>query len=321
MVGALAPAAHAGWRMQQVPSDNQLGSVACTSTRFCAAVTADARSALHWNGRRWRARPSPVAAGAISCSSSRACLAVGRHGAARWGGTRWRPLRLPAGLASAVSCPAAQFCVAVGTHIGEWNGRRWRTVRTPGTLHAVSCPSRRACVAVGARKQGRNGREIPLVERWDGRRWHLEHPPGPPPGAAGSLHAVSCPTERACVVLGLFERRASIRTDPVALHYDGWRWVRRRLTAERNALLLAVACTRPSRCLAVGDHDSGHETLVERWDGRRWTVLRTPPVSADFASLDAVACVRGPVCEAVGGASTLVLDVGYRTRSLALRLA
>lgn len=68
--------------------------------------------------------------------------------------------------------------------------------------------------------------------------------------------------------------------------------------------LLAVSCTSPSACVAVGSatNSGGTQvTLAERWNGTSWKVRSTPdPNGATQSSLDGVSCTSTSACTAVG---------------------
>jgi hypothetical protein len=75
-------------------------------------------------------------------------------------------------------------------------------------------------------------------------------------------------------------------------------WTRLHLPTDGQSLA-AVSCISPSFCEAVG---AGRFLgLAERWNGRRWTVQRTPfPLGAAVMQLNGVACVTPTACVAVG---------------------
>ena len=79
-------------------------------------------------------------------------------------------------------------------------------------------------------------------------------------------------------------------------HAAGWT----RLTLPPDGQSLAsVSCTSPSFCEAVGV--GRFLGLAERWNGRRWTVQRTPfPLGAAVMQLNGVACASPSACVAVG---------------------
>jgi hypothetical protein len=70
--------------------------------------------------------------------------------------------------------------------------------------------------------------------------------------------------------------------------------------------LIAVSCTSPSACTAVGGSieppgKTPGGTLVERWDGRRWRIQATPSLPGNAVKLlNSVACTSQSFCMAVG---------------------
>jgi len=72
--------------------------------------------------------------------------------------------------------------------------------------------------------------------------------------------------------------------------------------------LTGVSCSSVSSCVAVGiaslpnvDQNPVVRTLIERWNGRSWTITTSPAPSgfADYNSLAGVSCTTEH-CEAVG---------------------
>jgi hypothetical protein len=68
--------------------------------------------------------------------------------------------------------------------------------------------------------------------------------------------------------------------------------------------LYSVWCPAASSCVAAGTRADGSVeggSLIERWNGTRWSVTATPnPPSADSVVLHSVACDTGTYCMAVG---------------------
>ncbi len=253
------------WTVQATPSPGSEGvpfaAVSCGSATSCTAVgyydfstvgfTPD-DLAEHWNGSRWAIQSLPPvgdlggALSAVSCRSGVACTAAGYYDgtsdegpgsaplAMRWGDSSWTVQPTPgdaganetSGL-TGVSCPAASTCTAVGESVYggplamRWDGTKWRTQKVVGYFsllgfNGVSCPAATACIAIG----GTYG------QRWNGRKWALQHI-GVPAGADGfNLTAVSCTSARACTAVGskniTVSQVSAIRT--VAERWDGRRW-------------------------------------------------------------------------------------------------
>ena len=286
------------WRRQGNPVfDGELDGVSCVSARSCTAVGInrdngnDLSLAEHWNGSRWRIQRTPGIRGAdsselrgVSCTSSRACTAAGDYG----------------------DTAGNQFVLAE-----RWDGSRWRRQRTPGiagsqgmVFDGVSCSSRRACVAVGSYTDAA-GTQLPLAERWDGALWRIEPPPAPHAAHGAELVAASCTSARGCVAVGDFTT-ASGRERPLIEHWNGTTWSIDGVPLPRGTReghLSAVSCSSGHACTATGAYSrTGPEAaMVERWNGRRWTLQRTPTSSS--AELDGVWCPSRRFCTAVGRSS------------------
>ena len=221
-----------------------------------------------------------------------------------------------------VSCTSMSACTAVGYNlpikaggsnatvalVERWNGSSWAIQRTPSSLGSslsgVSCPSRTACTAVGSGLGG-NEQEVPLVERWDGRRWSIQRiqipkglgVPGAP-AANNRFTAVSCPSRRACVAVGV--ENGENGTGGLVERWNGIRWSVQRIP--QQVMLNGVSCSSAAACIAVGNPSV-------RWNGRTWK--REPiPLPKAFsgyldsnadANLTSVSCTSTTECVAVGG--------------------
>lgn len=100
--------------------------------------------------------------------------------------------------------------------------------------------------------------------------------------------------------------------------------------APQGASLDRLSCSAPTACTAVGSFlnanppaaaaagTSGHGvTLVERWDGRRWSLQATPnPAGAAQSELGGVSCSAPKTRVAVGYYTNAA---GEEARTLAMR--
>jgi hypothetical protein len=307
------------------------GCMAVGGTFELAAGNALARS---WNGRRWAALPvgRRFRLRAISCRYERQCTAVGETTkqvalVLRWNGKKWLVQHTPStatgkftySFFSGVSCPAATACFAVGTanraNLAErWNGKSWsiRSLPSPASsigdgMFSVSCKTAANCMAVGAIIMGADSHQ-PVAEQWNGSVWTMQPTPAVPDTSA--LVSVSCPTATACVSVG----NAPVDEGPplpLAEAWDGISWMLLPMAPhpDKYAALTGVNCTSARFCLAVGSactsfsacvpsSRTGFRALALRWNGRKWTTLRTPaPVGTD---LESVSCSSWRACTAVG---------------------
>jgi len=202
---------------------------------------------LHWDGRTWRSVASSVFAFDIDAASAHDIWAVGSSSP---GGLRTRP------------------------RAEHWNGTRWRTVPVPGRsgefLRAVAALSPRDVWAVGAKNRG------PLVEHWNGFAWK-PITSGPRDGLLHGIDALSPLAIWAVGTQGMMTLGPASE-DALIERLQGSRW--RTVPAPRakwvNENLLAVDAVSSGEAWAVGSVDvPGRAPLVERWDGRAWSVAAT----------------------------------------------
>jgi len=135
--------------------------------------------------------------------------------------------------------------------------------------------------------------------------WSVQSAPEPAGSSAAWLNAVSCVSQTACVAVGGFDRKNGDL--PLVERWNGIRWsVQATPPLPSYGQFNGVSCTSKSACTAVGY--SGCGLLAERWDGKRWSLQATPPGSwlcewnlgSEDGQLNAVSCVSGTACTAVG---------------------
>ncbi len=251
-----------------------------------------------------------VSVGLIAALCSTAATAAAKH---------WRLQRSPlasgqlAGQLAAVSCTTAADCFAVGTFwdlhetdrglIDHWNGARWSVQSTTSRRHVigwsgVSCPAATVCTAVG-------GPATLWADRRGSQSWQLQHLPTVR-GPERWLRAVSCLSGKFCMAVGLFGPLTNTR--PLAERWNGRHWSRDTVPQPPAGFageLKGVWCSTPHACIAVGDYASGvgqggQKVLAERWNGSRWSVMRTPDPRGDSIELNAISCTAKSWCEAAG---------------------
>jgi len=74
-------------------------------------------------------------------------------------------------------------------------------------------------------------------------------------------------------------------------------------TGATSSGLSSVSCSSSTRCFAVGYYSKGlvFKTLVERWNGTRWSIVSSPnPTGATSSGLSSVSCSSSTRCFAVG---------------------
>lgn len=298
-----------------------------------------------WNGTAWSVVTSPAPAGAsflelkaVSCATPTSCLAVGSYELGqntdvlieRWNGTSWSIATSPKFLTPAsgelldVSCSGASDCTAVGdarqgakkpslSLVEHWNGTSWSTVSSPNAdpksdfLYGVSCSSSASCLAVGF--TGGGLATSATIESWNGTRWSVVATPQQTPSNS-TLSEVSCPTPTTCFGVGQYVSATGAasalieRSGPT-----GWSVVAvPKPAGVRTATLAGVSCVSVTACFAVGQTGGSlGKPLIERWNGKTWSITPSPSDARYDSYLTAVSCTSVKNCFAVGAldASTL----------------
>jgi len=142
-----------------------------------------------------------------------------------------------------------------------------------------------------------------LIERWDGRRWSIIA--GPSPGIYSLLNAIACTTPSFCFAVGS-RQDAGVPDRRLVEQWNGTKWTipPSGINVPFTAVLRAVSCRTSNDCFAVGDFyefEGGPHTLVDHWDGRRWSMVPSPiPRPSQGSALLGVSCTTGTACIAVG---------------------
>jgi hypothetical protein len=306
------------WSIESAPAvakNSYLTGVSCVSDTWCMAVgqslsaeSVDRALTEVWNGSAWSVVPTPLPAGT--------------------GGS--------AGLID-VSCTAETLCLAVGAYAGSgvnsqdkplaerWNGSAWKLVSSVPNPHAengsdieaVSCTTDLHCEA-GADYDYADVAQSIYALGYDGTSWISQKQPNPGDNSFDSDNAVSCTSKTDCISVGSL---TNIGGNKVLVEaYHGSSWSREKMAAPPGAAtseLNGVSCIASESCVAVGDWSTSDNEipevpLAESSGGSTWTMGTTPsPEGAELTSLEAVSCVAGGGCTAVGnyynGTSTQTL--------------
>ncbi len=286
--------------------DNVLEGVSCVSVSFCVAVGfadgTSVNSALveQWNGSAWSivASPHTTATGnylyGVDCTSTSFCLAVGETA--------------DGGLEQTLGM--------------EWNGTAWSVVATPSAsstldnyLYAVSCISTGPCTAVGVSYTAGDIGQT-LIEQWNGAVWSIMPSPNTSATVDNILEGVSCASASFCVADGYTYQpggTSAVEDNSGRTFIEQWNGSAWSIVSSPNTsdgygnYLYGVSCTGPTSCVAAGwlytdSSATTYVTLALAWNGTSWTLQSTPnPVETDnYSYLEAVSCLAGQTCVAVG---------------------
>jgi hypothetical protein len=288
----------------------------------------------------------------MACPSSTNCFAVGFFSESgsgmdktlieRWNGVHWAVVASPnpAGAKFSrlfgVGCQSASSCFAVGnqysptsrsgkTLIERWNGKAWSLVTSPNpaagwadpNLNGVSCTAT-ACLAVGLRSFTSSDCCKTFVQRWNGTTWATVATPTLAGSSYSRLDGVSCNSTLVCVAVGrstvnfpktLVERWNGTKLSVVASPSHS-------MLGEGDALV-GVSCPGTTSCLAVGNYLLGGQgapaTLVERWNGTKWSIGASRDPDRSHAELNGVSCPTTTNCIGVGDYSRPSAFSGSKT--------
>jgi ribosomal protein L24E len=145
--------------------------------------------------------------------------------------------------------------------------------------------------------------------------WQIVVSPNRKGSSFTTLSGVSCPSATFCVAVGSSSTRTSNRT--LVEQWNGADWS---LVASPNppgsirSSLSGVSCPSVTRCVAVGMHASSNvtaKTLVEQWDGARWSIMTSPDPGGSSNALGGVSCPSTDNCFAVGNSNGKALTESW----------
>jgi len=281
---------------------------------------------------------------AVQCPSAKSCFAVGQYGtsvfeynslAEHWNGAAWSTEASPTWATTGVgifvnglSCASKAVCWAVGDYLTpedvsiafamRWNGNVWQLGNPPdqfpgaNSLASMYCLSSLYCLAAGSYVNN-GGLTTPLVYDYSvtpkiGVRWLVLNIPTVAGANFTRLTAITCNGTTDCNAVGDDQNSKGVYVT-FAEHWDGSSWKLASTanpTGSRDTYLTGLACTRRTRCIAVGYYkDSAllYRTVVEKWNGARWRLAPSANGGvSDF--LNSIACSGPAGCVAVGERSS-----------------
>ena len=158
-----------------------------------------------------------------------------------------------------------------------------------------------------------------MIESWNGHRWSLA--PSPDRSSDPALYGVSCTSVSACTAVGGYFDDAA---DPPAEqtltesgNNSGLLVVPSPNTGGAGAenSLASVSCASRGACIAVGSVSGGSvpngATLMEAWNGTKWSIVPGLITRGFATSLYGVSCPSATMCMATGARySSSGLDSG-----------
>jgi len=291
---------------------NTLNAVTAVSTSDAWAVgykhdnnLNDSRTlALHWNGSNWATVSTPNPGSTPNCRNSNTGNVLNSVAAVSSNDV-WA-------VGFSFTCTAL-----LRPMILHWDGSSWKAVPSPklrtndnSALNGVIALASDNVFAVGFQPAS-NGAVLTLVEHWDGTAWTVM--PSPSPTTGNVLSAVSANSATDIWAVGTRTDQATTSIQTLVEHFDGTTW---KVVPSPNPLpksplnqnvLTSVAATSATDVTAAGLlNDANNQrvlTLVEHWDGSKWSVISTPNQSTAAGAANAfrgVAAVSGSDVYAFG---------------------
>lgn len=215
--------------------------------------------------------------------------------------------------AATASSKIAQNALASYTCVlGKWSVVPSPNPNGPGNLNAVAAVSAHDIWAVGGFHNQTTGAQQTLIEHWNGTRWQIVASPNPS-STYNVLNAVVAVSARDVWAVGYSASASGVSTQTLTEHWNGTRWsvVRSPSPASQNNELSSVAAVSAHDIWAVGfisiltsDQTLLDQTLIEHWNGTRWSVVKSISPGSGSAHLARVATISAHDVWAVGDSNT-----------------
>ncbi|WP_375501406.1 S-layer homology domain-containing protein [uncultured Jatrophihabitans sp.] len=172
-----------------------------------------------------------------------------------------------------------------------------QVARSVTSTDFVSCPTARWCGIAGYYQSGKGAVDTVLLGTGYGAKTTTVHAPNAPGGEEQQVNGISCPASGSCFAVGTDLNGGSARA--LVERFRGGTWTAQVAPLDPGfsaGRLTAVSCASPTFCLATGFEGHGSypidQTLVEQWDGSRWTPMTVPQLGTDV--------LNDPICPAAG---------------------
>jgi len=221
----------------------------------------------------------------------------------------------------AVGCSG--LCNGPDSLILHWNGSRWAKVASPDPgpgfdeLTGVTAVSARDVWAVGyacntANCLGPGGVFRTLILHWDGAKWSAVTSPDPST-ISNLLSGVSAVSADDVWAAGSYDPHPpTLDSTTLILHWNGTKWSQVAspdLNATLTPTLYGISAHSATDAWAVGSEcpypacpsfRPSTDTLILRWNGRRWSKVASPSPGSVGSVLFAVSAVKADDAWAVG---------------------
>ncbi len=186
--------------------------------------------------------------------------------------------------------------------VEHWNGTAWSIVTTPssgtyGLFNAVTTiPETHELWAVGTWATSKHGQEG-LAELWNGTTWKII-----PTAVVNSsiFSGVSALSATDAWAVGNYYQSSNMPNAALVEHWNGTKWSQVPVTypsGSQHSFLNSVITFSATDAWAVGSYDKGISSpgysLVEHWNGTKWSIVSSPNPASNNNVLGSVISVPG----------------------------
>jgi hypothetical protein len=245
-----------------------------------------------WNGGTWKIVPNPTPDSSKN-SSLRSVAAVSSHDV-------W-----------AIGYYYDTQAQTYNALIEHWNGAKWKIVPSPNPskngLNAVAADRATDAWAVGFTNTGTGGGI--LTEHWNGSKWSVVPSPNPTGTTSSGLFAVTVLSPNNAWAVGAYSTSSDMLT--LIEHWNGHQWSivkspNRPSAPHTRNQLSGIAAVSANNIWAAGTSGVGtgnDHTLIEHWNGSKWSIVPSPNGSQFGNRLFGVAALSTNDAWAVGNYS------------------
>jgi hypothetical protein len=191
----------------------------------------------------------------------------------------------------------------------RWNGSAWSFVPSANlgaedALGGVAAISPTDVWAVGDFMPQLTSPQTAFIEHWNGHKWSVV--PSPRPGQLSGLSSVRAVSAADVWAAGSYANNAG-NSQTLIEHWNGkkWRIVPSPSPGLSDNYLGGLEVVSATDIWAAGaqssDLDNSYQTLIERWNGKTWSVVPSPSPGSYTNGLGGMTAVSASDVWAVGG--------------------
>jgi hypothetical protein len=161
-------------------------------------------------------------------------------------------------------------------------------------------------MAVGSDSNGTN--DLALEQKWNGTSWATVSSSS---SQSADLNDVSCVSASFCMEVGSYFNGTASQS--LSEKWNGSKWAK--VTAADTSPTASndlswVSCPSATFCMAVGSHSGTGpgQTLAQKWNGTRWTLVTSPDKGTGNNELNGVSCTSSAFCMGAGDFTAASLD-------------